>query len=97
MQLLWEEYHDECRLSKKQGYQLTQFKKYFRDYLNKSDFTDVIKHKAGERIEDDWAGARPRWQDPDTGEIIYGWLFVGVLPFSGYGYGEVFGDMRITS
>ena len=97
LQLLWEEYHDECRLSKKRGYQITQFKKYFNEHLGKSGYTDIIKHKAGEKIEVDWAGKRPNWQDPDTGEIIKGWLFVGILPFSGYGYAEVFSDMKQAS
>ena len=97
MQLLWEEYFDECRFSSKQAYQLTQFKKYFREYLEKKEFSDIINHKAGERLEVDWAGTRPRWQDPDTGEIVSGWLFVGVLPFSGYGYAQVFADMKQSS
>lgn len=81
LQLLWEEYCDTCRVSQKNPYQLTQFKKHFKDYLNTSGFTDVIHHKAGEKIEVDWAGSRPQWKDPDTKETIYGWLFVGVLPF----------------
>jgi len=53
MQLLWEEYQDQCRLSKTIGYQVTQFKKYFNEYLIQNQFTEVIRHKAGERIEVD--------------------------------------------
>ena len=97
MVLLWEEYRDECRLSKKQAYQLTQFKKYFRKHLKKAGFTDIIKHKAGEKIEVDWAGTKPRWVDPDSGEQVYGYLFVAVLPFSGYGYAQVYADMKLNS
>jgi len=97
MQLLWEEYQAECRLSNRQYYQLTQFKKYFRDYLNKKGFTDIIRHKAGEKTEVDWAGTKPNWQDPCTGEIVYGWMFVGVLPFSGYGFARVFADMKMNN
>ena len=41
MQLLWEEYKDECRLNATLPYRLTQFKKYFNDHLNKYEFTDV--------------------------------------------------------
>lgn len=97
VQLLWEEYCDQCRLSKKKSYQLTQFKKYFNEHLSKVQFTDIIHHKAGEEIEVDWAGTKPTWGDPDTGEIIYGYLFVGVLSFSGYTYAEACTDMKMES
>jgi transposase len=97
MQLLWEEYQDECRLSRRQAYRLTQFKKYFREYLSKSGFTDILQHRAGEKTEIDWAGTKPRWHDPYTGEVVYGWLFVGVLPYSGYGFAKAFPDMKMNS
>ena len=97
MQLLWEEYQDQCRLSKTLGYQATQFKKYFNEYLIQNQFTEVIRHKAGERIEVDWAGTRVRWMDPDTGEVILGYLFVGVLSFSGYAYAQACPDMTQAS
>ena len=97
MQLLWEEYQDQCRLSKTLGYQATQFKKYFNEYRVQNQFTEVIRHKAGERIEVDWAGTRVRWMDPDTGEVILGYLFVGVLSFSGYAYAQACPDMTQAS
>ena len=97
MQLLWEEYQDQCRLSKTIGYQPTQFKKYFNEYLIQNQFTEVIKHKAGERTEVDWAGTRVRWMDPDTGEVQLGYLFVGVLSFSGYAYAQACIDMTQVS
>lgn len=97
MQLLWEEYQDQCRLSKTLGYQVTQFKKYFNAYLIQNQFTEVIRHKAGERIEVDWAGTRVQWIDPDTGEIQLGYLFVGVLSFSGYAYAQACPDMTQPS
>jgi len=53
MQLLWEEYVQKCRRSNQIYYQITQLKKYFNDYLNTHQFTDVIQHKPGERIEVD--------------------------------------------
>ncbi len=97
MQLLWEEYQDQCRLSKTVGYQATQFKKYFNEYLIQNQFTEVIRHKAGERIEVDWAGTRVRWIDPDTGEVQLGYLFVGVLSFSGYAFAQACPDMTQAS
>lgn len=97
MQLLWEEYQDQCRLSKAIGYQATQFKKYYNEYLIQNQFTEVIRHKAGERIEVDWAGTRVRWIDPDSGEVQLGYLFVGVLSFSGYAYAQACPDMTQSS
>ena len=97
MQLLWEEYQDQCRLSKTIGYQVTQFKKYFNEYLIQNQFTEVIRHKAGERIEVDWAGTKVHWIDPDIGEIQKGYLFVGVLSFSGYAYAQACPDMTQSS
>ena len=54
MQLLWEEYAQTCRLNGQIYYQLTQFKKYFNDYLNKTRFSHILNHKAGEQIQVDW-------------------------------------------
>lgn len=97
MQLLWEEYYDQCRLNSKRAYKLTQFKKYFKDHLSKIEFTDIIHHKAGERVEVDWAGTKAHWIDPDTGEIIYGYMFVGILSFSGYAFAKVVSDMKMPN
>lgn len=97
MQLLWEEYVDDCRMQKKQGYRLTQFKKYFNEYLSIHEFTSIINHKAEERIEVDWAGTKVYWGDPDTGKIEYGFLFVSVLSFSGYAFAFAYPDMKTDS
>ncbi len=97
MQLLWEEYVTNCRLSNKNWYGITQFKKYFKEYLETTGFTDIIRHKAGDKIEVDWSGVRPSWKDPDTKEVEYGQLFVGVLPFSQYMYAEVTAHMILPN
>lgn len=93
-QLLWEEYRDECHASGKIPYGLTQFKVHLSKYLEKTEFSEVIFHKPGEMTEVDWVGDKAHWTDPDTGEIIFGFLFVGILSFSGYAYAEVFPDMK---
>ncbi|GEN92365.1 integrase [Tetragenococcus koreensis] len=97
MQLLWEEYVDQCRQSNLVYYQLTQFKKYFHEYLAKQPFAHVIHHKAGEKVQVDWAGTKAHWIDPDTGEQIKGDLFVAVLPFSGYSFALVCPNMKQAS
>ena len=97
MQILWEEYGDSCRLMGKRGYQHTQFREHFNEYLSHSEFRDIMKHKAGEQIEVDWTGERPHWTDPDTGEIVYGYLFGGILPFSGLAYARITTDMKMEN
>lgn len=97
LQILWEEYSDQCRMASLKPYGLTQFKRYFNKHLSSVGFKDIIHHKAGEQIQVDWAGLRPNWQDPDTGETVYGWLFAAVLPFSGLGFAYVTPDMRTES
>ena len=39
LQLLWFEYCDKCRESNEAAYQLTQFKKYYRDFTLKNNAT----------------------------------------------------------
>lgn len=94
MTLLWEEYSYECRQNGKIPYKRSQFIYHFDQHLQRTGFTDIIHHKPGEEIEVDWAGTQPRWIDPDTGEVIIGYLFVGVLAFSGYAYAETCADMK---
>lgn len=94
VKLLWEEYTENCLSSGRVPYKLTQFKTLLRDYIDKNEFSDIIHHKPGDSIEVDWAGTRPHWSDPYTGEIIKGYLFVGVLSYSGYGYCEITADMK---
>lgn len=93
-QLLWEEYRDDCYLRNTVPYQLTQFKVKLNDYIRKQPYASLIVHQPGCLIEVDWTGDKARWFDPDTGEEVFGWLFVGVLSFSGLAYAEVFSDMR---
>ena len=49
-----------------------------------------INRKPGEQIEVDWAGDPAQITDPDTGEIIPAFLFVGVMTYSQYPYVEAF-------
>ena len=97
MKLLHEEYVASCHMTHKKAYKITQFKKYFNDHLGKIQFTDIIRHKAAERIEVDWAGDRPFWFDEFTGEKVYGHLFVGVLSFSGLAFAMATVDMKMPS
>ena len=97
MQLLWEEYVQASRRSNMIYYQITQFKKYFHAYIDTHSFTDVIKHKPGERIEVDWAETPVTYKDSDHGGIICASLFVAVLPFSGYTFAWACPDQKQAS
>lgn len=95
--LLHEEYVEECKRAHLVPLQLTQFKLHLNEHLKKKAFSEIMYHKPGEETEVDWTGDPAYWTDPDTGEKVKGWLFVGVLPFSGYGYAEVFPDMKLPN
>lgn len=95
--LLHEEYVEECRRAGLIPLQLTQFKVHLGEHLSKKAFSEIIRHTPGAEIEVDWTGDPAHWTDPETGEVMTGWLFVGVLPFSGYGYAEVFPDMKLPN
>ena len=53
-----------------------------------------INRKPGEQVEVDWAGDPAMIIDPDTGEIIKAYIFVGVMTYSQYAYVEAFLDMK---
>lgn len=55
-----------------------------------------LKHKPGDVMEVDWAGQTIPIYDPDAGNEDKAYLFITVLPFSGYGYAyvEVCADMK---
>lgn len=88
--LLWTEYLEECRLSGEEPLMYSQFCYHIQQDEQKRHTTMHIKRKPGEQVEVDWAGDPAQIIDPDTGEIIQAWLFVGVLTYSQYPYVEAF-------
>lgn len=90
LQLLWFEYCDKCVESGDIPYQLTQFKKYYRDFVVQTKATMHISRRPGELLEVDWAGQTASIIDTDTGEVITAYIFVAALPYSGYAYVEAF-------
>ena len=91
---LWLEYCEQCRSAGEIPYKSTQFNKYFNDYLVKNSATMHINHKPGEIMQVDWAGDKAGVVNTDTGEIMPAYLFVAVLPYSGYAYVESFFSMN---
>lgn len=56
-----------------------------------------LEHKPGETMQVDWAGQTAALVDTDTGKRLDAYLFVAVLPHSGYAYTEAFLDMKQES
>ena len=82
--LLWTEYLEECRQSGDEPLMYSQFCYYIQQDEQKRRATMHINRKPGEQIEVDWAGDPAQIIDPDTGEIIPAFLFVGVMTYSQY-------------
>ena len=97
LSLLWVEYCEQCRQNGELPYKSTQFNKYYADYVHKTKATMHLEHKPGETMQVDWAGQTATLVDTDTGERLDAYLFVAVLPYSGYAYTEAFLDMKQES
>ena len=94
LNLLWLEYCEQCRKNGEMPYQLTQFKKHYRDYAAKTSATMHLNHKPGEILQVDWAGDTAKVVNTDTGELMPAYVFVASLPYSGYAYVEAFFSMN---
>lgn len=97
LSLLWVEYCEQCRQNGDLPYKSTQFNKYYADYVHKTRATMHLEHKPGETMQVDWAGQTATILDTATGELLDAYLFVAVLPYSGYAYTEAFLDMKQES
>ena len=94
--LLWVEYCEQCRQNGEQLYKSTKFNKYYADYAHKTKAAMHLDHKSGEITQMDWAG-QAVLTDKDIGERLDAYLFVVVLPYSGYAYTEASLDMKQES
>ena len=90
LSLLWAEYCDQCRASGEIPYKTTQFYQYYSEHIQKTKATMRISHKPGEIMEVDWAGKTAFIRDTDCGQCLKAYIFVAVLPYSGYTYVEAF-------
>ena len=95
--LLWTEYMEDCRANGDEPLMYSQFCYHIQQDEQKHRATMHINRKPGEQVEVDWAGDLATIIDPDTGEIIKGYIFVGVMTYSQYAYVEAFLDMKQKS
>jgi transposase len=68
----------------------TQFCYYYQQFAEQSKATLHLEHKPGERMEVDRAGDTASFADNVTGNPIPVYVFVAILPCSGYSYAEGF-------
>jgi transposase len=71
-----------------EGYRYTQFCDLYRRWLARRRLSMRQVHLAGEKCFVDYAGQKPRFIDPATGEVVEAELFVAVLGASNYTYAE---------
>ena len=97
LSLLWNEYCEACRMEGSRPLMYTQFCHHYQEYAAKTKATLRIHHKPGDRMEVDWAGDTAFIQDNITGKPIPVYMFVAVLPCSGYAYVEGFFSRGLES
>ena len=95
--LLWTEYMEDCRANGEEPLMYSQFCYHIQQDGQKRRATMHITRKPGEQVEVDWAGDTATIIDPDTGEIIKAYIFVGVMTYSQYAYVEAFLDTKQKS
>ena len=88
--LLWNEYCENCKLEGSYPLMYSQFCYHYQKYAAKTKATLRIDYKPGDRMEADWAGDTAFIKDNITGKQISVYVFVAVLPCSGYAYVEGF-------
>lgn len=95
--LLWTEYLEECRSTGEEPLMYSQFCYHIQQDEQKRNATMHISRQPGQQVEVDWAGDPAYITDPDTGEMIPAWLFVGVMSYSMYPFVEAFIDEKKRS
>ena len=95
--LLWTEYMEDCRANGDEPLMYSQFCYHIQQDEQKRRATMHIKRKPAEQVEVDWAADPAIIIDPNTGEILKAYIFVGVMTYSQYAYVEAFLDMKQKS
>ena len=95
--LLWDEYRRKAEVLGKRPYMPTQFGDKYRAWARVTKATMRIHHKPGDTMEVDWAGQTLPIYDSITGESYPVYLFIAVLPCSGYTYAEATSDMKLEN
>ena len=97
LSLLWSEYCENCRMEGSRPLMYTQFCYHYQEFAVKNKATLHVHHKPGDRMEVDWAGGTTSIVDNISGKPIPVYVFVAVLPCSGYAYAEGFFSQNLES
>ncbi len=82
--LLWEQY----KALYPNGYAITQFYKYYRNFAHRAQPVMHLEHKAGDKVYIDFAGEKLSITDHDSGEVLEVEVFVAILGCSQLTYVE---------
>jgi transposase len=88
--LLWHEYLENCRMENMKPLMYSAYCSRYQQFATMYKATMHVEHKPGERMEVDWAGDTAALSNNVTGKPIPVYVFVAVLPCSGYAYAEGF-------
>jgi transposase len=93
LNLLWQEYRDECVAAGKTPYQRSTFGEHYAKWAETHSAIMHIERRPAEKLEVDWAGTVMQLYDKDTGSVSGICTFVACLPYSGLIYAEGFLSM----
>ena len=97
LNLLWEEYVEQCRRADERFYMETQFRRHYHLHARVHKATIRLEHKPVLSLEVDWAGTRIAFFEAEAGKMFRASLFVAVLPCSQIIYVEPFRDEQLPS
>lgn len=80
--------HEEYLHQHPDGYGYTKFREHYNEWLDKHQLVMRQVHKAGEKCFVDYAGSKPSYVNPETGERVECELFIAVMGASNYTYAE---------
>lgn len=93
LNLLWHEYKE----IHPDGYEETQFRRYYYQFTRHLQVSMRQRHKAGENMFVDYAGHTIPIHDRSTGDIRQAQIFVAVLGASSYAFAEASPDQGMAS
>lgn len=90
--LAWRGYVGSASDLRKYGY--SQYCHLFGEFAARNDLVATLHHEPARAMFVDWAGDTINLVDSAGGQVVPAYLFVAVLPFSGYVFCRAFTDMR---
>jgi transposase len=91
--LLWQEYKE----AHPNGYQLTQYRRFYRRFKKKLKLSLRQVYKFGDKLFVDYAGQTVPIYDRVTGAVSQAQIFVAVFGASNYAYAEATADQAMAS